>query len=185
MNRGERPAFSNRTLRAAYRVQRLLGEMGTPVVSLFTGSNSPVYHQLSWFETDINPTSIATVKTEGGDPEAGRLARNWDRCIVMAVGRRALEFSAACRSDSQEAVAFVARDVVHVGLLPEVVHFGFDYTAEKATAAMRQSRNPIEATMGRWVEEEGRLVVPADLELVDTLVPNMCLPRRHHTTPLF
>ncbi len=152
---------------------------------MFTGSSSPVYHQLNWFETDINPTSIATVKTDG-DSEAGRLPSNWDRAIVMAVGRRALEFSEACRSDSQEAVAFVSRGVVNVGLLPKNVHFGFGGEAsDKATAAMRQGRKPIEATMGRWVEEEGRLVIPPDLERVAILVPIMWLPQTHHTTPLF
>lgn len=184
MRGGEKPAISNRTLRAAYHVQRLLGERGAPIVGLFTGSKSPVYHQLNWFETNIDSTTIATVKAPG-DPEAGLLARNWDRSIIMAVGRRALEFIENCRTDSQEAVAFVSQDTVHVGLLPQGVHFGFGNSSNKAMAAMRQSRKPIEATMGRWVQDEGRLVVPADLELVDTLVPNMWLPRSHLTTPLF
>lgn len=184
MSTAEKPAFSKRTLQAAEHVQRLLGDFGEPVVRLFTGSSSPVYHQLRWFSTNIDPYNIATV-TAPGDPEAGRLARNWDRAIIMMVGKRALGRASLWQEDSRQAVGFVSDSVVHVGILPRGVIFGSGLVPGTATVAMRQSRKPIEATMGLWLPEEGRMVVPTELELVDALVPVDDLARSHQGTPLF
>ncbi len=184
MRTAEKPAFSKRTLQVAERVQRLLGDVGEPVVRLFTGSSSPVYHQLRWFSTNIDPSNIATV-TAQGDPEAGRLARNWDNALVMMVGNRALEYASLWQEGGRQAVGYVSEDVLHVGILPETVKFGHGIVPDTATAAMRQGRNQLQATMGLWLAEEKRMVVPAELQLVDSLVPIGDLPCYHQGTPLF
>lgn len=164
-------------------MHRRLGGTGAPIVRLFTGSSSPVYHQLHWLETDIRPSSIATVKA-GGDRKAGRLARNWDRALVMTVGRTALESIVSSSKDYRLAVGFVSDDILHVGLLPEGVMFGYEANGHTATAAMRQGRHLTETTMGVWTPD-GKIIIPADLNILSTLVPVNDLPRTHPGTPLF
>lgn len=182
MNKPVRPTHSRRQLHAAERTQSFLGQKGAPLINLFAGSSSPNYHQLRWRETDYDPDSLHTIKA-AGDPNAHWLPRRWDRALVVASGRVALRAAAREDDNAHDAVGFVSEGVLHVGVLPEDVRFGMIWESGILSAAFRQGKQPIEATMGKMTETG--FISSQELHVVDRLLPVKALPVIRPTTPLF
>lgn len=165
----ERPAFSKRMLDLGERAQHALGHsaLGGRLVGVVAGSRSPAYRQLDWFSRDIEAEIYATASADG-DPYAGRLPRNWHTAVVIATTVEELaklEQKAGSRA-YQPAVAYVAQNVVRVGVDPHDRGplFGWNAPDERAVG-MRLGRGPLEAAMGIWLPDDRAFVSTASVHV--------------------
>lgn len=177
----EDPHFSSTVLDLSERVQQAIGhtKVGGRIVGVFTGSTSPVYRQLDWRSQNIKKEVKGTVKV-AGDPQAGRLARNWNESLLMAaseegVGRLKDQAGAA---PYKEAVAYVSESVVHVGTLATEDYLFTEIAEEKRAIAMRRGRGPLQATMGLWLPEDRMFLGAEDVWAVDA-IPVSALPSKY------
>lgn len=180
--------FSKSVLTASEHFQYAVSHtaVGRGFISLFTGSKSPAYHQLDWRSGNMYSELRSTVEVPG-DENAGRLARNWARALVMGVDRNIMDNLKAEGHPlkRQEAIAYVSEDVVHVGtlatgLLFEVIHDEQNRDKEYLGVAMRLGRAPLQAAMGIWLPEERAFV---GSEGVEVLNPAANVPTLHYDYP--
>ena len=202
MSNNEKPDFSRLTLGLAERASRNL--IGRGLAKMVTGSSSGRYLQGEWYsELSLRgmSTDVRKTVTVPGDPAAGKLPRNWRNAMVMATTVEALqkvyeetEDSSSRWFDREHAVAYIADDVVHVGIAPQYIlhrkvaeyHNLFarmepvgDSKSEYAVA-MRLGQAPMEATVGLWLAEDRHFVGVETLRVVaDSLSMDQFTPRDH------
>jgi hypothetical protein len=152
--------FPNVVLDAGERAQHRFRNhrLGGAIIRSVTGSDSPLYQQLDWRSQYLRaelPDELAEAK---GDKDAGWLARNWSRAAIVAAPKQELsELEGATHSiPSEQAVAYVADGVPHVGTLPNsgpesLFHELHD---EDWAVAMRLGKKALFATIGLWLESE-------------------------------
>jgi hypothetical protein len=174
MSQAEQPHFSERTLNLAETSQRLLGSLGQPLVRAISGSSSPAYIQLEWSKQDQLNIDDYTWVGVPGDPQAGKIPRNWRRAAVLGTQWGALSKLYDKIDEpvhAMEALAFVADDSIRVG----VKENGYSLfrsllrpneNGKYAAVAMRLGRGPLQATMGLWLPEKEQLLAADDIEVI-------------------
>jgi hypothetical protein len=183
MSYPEKPHLSNATLSRSERLQQKFGNnrLGRAATRLAVGSRSPAYRQSIWRSESISALVLSTVKVPG-DPSSGKLARNWDSALVMAVtddDYAKLEKQVNHREPFEDAIAYISEDVVHVGT--QAIREGhlFAYiSAEDLAVAMRIGRGPLEATMGLWLPEQRAFVGAENVHIVEAKLPVNELPSK-------
>jgi hypothetical protein len=120
-----------------------------------------------------------------GDPEAHGFARNWDNAAVLVINAVHLEEVAEELPTARRAVTYITPDDrVHVGVLPESVHFG-RVDIGMAAVAMRLSQDDLVAVPGLWLPEERRLWVPPEpCWVMERRMPNEEVARQYPQVPL-
>ena len=202
MSNNEKPHFPRLTLGLAERASR--NQIGRGVAKIVAGSSSRSYLQGEWYSelslADISTNVRKTAKVPG-DSTAGWLPRNWANAMVMATPEEDLqklyeetEYSPDHMFSHQQAVAYIADDVVHVGIAPfYIMHrkmaefhslFGrLEPTGEdksERAVAMRIGQGPLEATMGVWLAEDRHFVGVETLRVVaDSVSMDQFSPRDH------
>lgn len=169
----EKSHFSKTVLGLSERAQRSIGHtsLGAQAIRLFNGSRAMNFIQADWYsELSLRGFSAevtATVRVPG-NPSAGWLTRNWNSALVMATPEEEIE-KLHERTDNayfQEAAAYIADDIVHVGVDPNPARLTHDrlfgrvdlgHGLEKAIA-LRRGRGPLVATMGLWLPGERAFV---------------------------
>lgn len=177
MSEVSRPAFSKGVLDLSERFQRAVGhtELGSRVVRAFTGSSSMAYRQYDWYSAGIT-SEVKGVILAPGDPEAGRLARNWKTALVMACDLEEIRGHQEEHTGAQEAIAYISEDVVHVGVRP-VDYYAFkQISPDKLATAMRIGRAPLQAMMGLYLPDERHFIGAGSTESIDRM------PVRHDLT---
>lgn len=186
---GEQPHFSSRVLDVAEKAQRVFGR--TSVGRWVTGSDAPAYLRLEWFRLDVDPGSLHWAREVEGDPEAGRLPRNWNNAAILGVGKDDLAGMSAHEPGAgqwaKDAVAFESDGVVRVGINPEGdrIFGGTTQTGQEGmlTVAMRLGRGPLRATMGHFQPGSGEFFTPSGIVVLEEHIPNEAItaPDYPHT----
>jgi hypothetical protein len=181
MAKPENLRFSERKLAldGGERFMRSFGHtaLGSKVIRATTGSRSPVYRQTDWFSQgishDIRDTAIVP-----GDPRAPMLRRNWNQVAIFAATEAELvDLKDQAGPDPfKEAVAFVAEDVVRVGVKSTEGYLFENLTEEEVAIAMRLGRGPLEATMGLWLPDDRHFVSVENIRVVEAAVYQSSLP---------
>jgi hypothetical protein len=172
MSNREKPHFSKQTLDISERIHQVLSprRLGSKAVSVFTGSDYPLYRQLDWHSgSDVNWTNVYNTVRVPGDQEAGLFRRNWRSAIVMSAKIEELEeiHEHPLTDEGQEAVAYISEGVVRVGIKPNDSPLFEDLNGEERAVAMRIGKGPLEATMGLWAPVERVFVGVNWLRLVE------------------
>lgn len=114
------------------------------------------------------------------NPEARRLARTWNKFIILGVARDNLEMMRRSKLEDVSltpAVAYRYRDQTHVGKLPD--GFGELDEGQTLAAGMRQGYRPIVATLGLLDSAAKILYVPPGVHIVEDLVSAQEFPYRY------
>jgi hypothetical protein len=179
MSNRENQAFPELVLGLSERIQRSFGHtvLGSRLIRTFAGSTSPNYIQADWYsELSFSgmTTDVKNTVTVTGDRISGRLPRHWLTAMVMATTSEELESlrEETATHGQQEAVAYIADDIVHVGVDPNRASLPlFGRLAmsndNEHVIAMRKSQKPLQATMGLWLPAERAFVGVETLHIIN------------------
>jgi hypothetical protein len=173
----QEPNIPKRLLIAGERAQHMVGHtrLGSSIIrAYFTGSESPSYRQLDWQSWGIT-AQIHGLAEAGGDPKAGRFAKDWPNATVIGASRQ--DFSNLERDagdvSSRQAIAYIVDGAPHVGTLPpdsdELLFRELGTDTTKLAVATRLGRNAVTISLGLWLEasrefrgvEQPEIVVPS------------------------
>jgi hypothetical protein len=202
MSNNEKRHVSRLTLGLAERASR--NQIGRGLAKIVAGSSSRSYLQGEWYsELSLRgmSTDVRKTVTVPGDPTAGKLPRNWRNAMVMAATDEALqklyeetEDSSSHWFDREHAVAYIADDIVHVGIAPQYIlhrkvaeyHNLFRRmepaggSKSERAVAMRIGQAPLEATMGLWLPDDRHFVGVETLRVVtDSVSMDQFSPHDH------
>jgi len=150
-----KPSFSDRALNQFEAFQYHFGKtrFGGLVVTAFTGSSSPAYEQLLWLpRSQVQSATISQAVEVPGDPYARGSARLWDRLAVLAVNQH--EMQRLRTADNQEAVAYIADKVVHVGIMATEGALLSDVGYDQAAVAVRRGPGDATFTVGVYAPDQ-------------------------------
>jgi hypothetical protein len=177
-------AYSKTTIRTA-ELALGLGRVSLPFQRLLGGSDSPAYRQLYWQSKPHLAREKMRTKTINGDPNAGKIPRSWRYAAVLAAEATDLQEVTEGRRVIP-AVAYVAHDIVHVGLLPEDIGFGSIKDTDCVAAAQRLGKGKLIATGPSYWDVDDQILLTAQRIFVpNDRIANTELPTRYPGVPLF
>lgn len=187
MTTPEKPHYTKGQQAFGERARRLLDRtrMGRAVSRAFNVPNYPYSHYMSWDSRDITAQVTATADNLKGDREAGWLAVDWLKAMIMA--SPADELSRLQREVDQpneEAVAFFSKNVWRVGTSFAGNPLFEKLNVQEMTMAMMLGRGPLVASMGVWVPSERTFVGVNKLRVVEPAIYISALPSEYPGMPL-